>query len=348
MDLSKITFQAIIGREPRSTVFSSDQIDQLKEERILVTGAGGSIGSKIVNFLSKIEGLQYFATDRDEGSLHSLSLDLNSTALFDQPQLALLDLREIDGINRCFDFFQPTLVIHAAALKHLSALQKQPREALLTNVYGTANLVDVSVSNKVTKFVNVSTDKAAEPSSVLGFSKRLAELYVASKRNDQFDGFTSCRFGNVFNSRGSVIETFIHQIKYQRPITLTDKNIDRFFMSIEEAAHLTLKSSLINAGDVHIFDMGDPISLEFVIENLQKVLGLRTSILITGLRDGEKMSEVLFANNEVGLPTADSRIDYTDLTNDLNESVDLLKAIQSRDSDLLLDYMSRFTNSIMY
>jgi FlaA1/EpsC-like NDP-sugar epimerase len=345
MNFSEINFQSIIGRQPRSTVFQIDQVEKLTKERVLVTGAGGSIGSKIIEFLSRIDGLNYLATDRDEGSLHSLSLKLNSTALFDQPQIELFDLRDVEGIRQCISIFKPTLIIHAAALKHLSALQRQPREALLTNVFGTANLVEVAIEKGINKFINVSTDKVAEYTSVLGFTKKLAELYVASFRNEIYSGFTSCRFGNVFNSRGSVIETFIYQIQNNKPITLTDRKIDRFFMSIEEAAHLTLKSSLLNAGDVHIFDMGEPVSLEFVIENLQKVIGLRSPIIITGLRDGEKTSEVLLSKSEISYPTSDSRITYTNLTTELNSSQELILQIKNRDESGLLKEINKYTGS---
>ena len=207
-----ITFQSIIGRQPRSIIFDTDEISKLRDERILVTGAGGSIGSQIIKLVAEIEGVNYLATDRDEGALHSLSLELDSRALFESPQIALLDIRDQIGVDQILSSFKPTLVIHAAALKHLNALQKQPREATLTNVFGTANLVDAATKHGIPKFVNISTDKAAEPKNVLGYSKKMAELYVAKARAAGHSGYTSCRFGNVFNSRGSVIETFIYQI----------------------------------------------------------------------------------------------------------------------------------------
>jgi FlaA1/EpsC-like NDP-sugar epimerase len=265
MNQKNINFESITGKKSNSTVFSLGEIESLSKERVLVTGAGGSIGSAIIKFLSKIDGLSYLATDRDEGALHSLSLTLSSTALFDSQKILLLDLRDPIGIRKCIENFSPTMIVHAGALKHLSALQRQPREAILTNVFGTANLVEISAEFSVKKFVNISTDKAAEPTSVLGYTKKLAELYVCNLRNETNFEYTSCRFGNVFNSRGSVIETFIYQICNKTPITLTDKIITRYFMSIEEAAHLTLKSAILNAGDVHVFDMGEPIPLSKIV-----------------------------------------------------------------------------------
>jgi FlaA1/EpsC-like NDP-sugar epimerase len=342
--LESITFQSIIGREPRSVIFDSDEIALLRQERILVTGAGGSIGSQIVKFISGLGEIEYLATDRDEGSLHSLSLDLDSRALFESPNIALLDIRDPEGIRQTFEKFDPTLVIHAAALKHLNALQKQPREATLTNVFGTAHLVDVAMNFGVKKFVNISTDKAANAKSVLGYSKKIAELYVANFRNDIYSSFTSCRFGNVFNSRGSVIETFVHQILREAPITLTDPKIERFFMSVEEAAYLTLKSTLINAGDVHIFDMGDPVPLSLIIENLQKVLGLRSSIIVTGLRDGEKMTEDLFGQTEDSFQTSEPRIKFANLSTELSENGGVVQAIQSRNESKINQKLSAFTS----
>jgi FlaA1/EpsC-like NDP-sugar epimerase len=343
--LPVINFQSVIGREPRSTIFQVEEIEKLAKERILVTGAGGTIGSKITEFLSKIEDLEFLATDRDEGALHSLSLTLNSKALFDQPNIELLDIKDVIGIRKCIERFKPTLVIHAAALKHLSALQRQPREALLTNVFGTANLIDVSLDNQIKKFINISTDKVANYTSILGYTKKLAELYVAKIRHDFKFDYTSCRFGNVFNSRGSVIETFIHQIQTNKPITLTDKTIDRFFMSVEEAAHLTLKSSILNAGDVHIFDMGKPVSLESVIDKLQMLIGKRSPIIITGLRDGEKTSEVLFSKSEVASKTKDPRITYTNLTEELMDSEEIISQIKNRDELNLLKTISVYSKS---
>ena len=335
---NEITFQSIINREPESIFFSPEEVENLRKERILVTGAGGSIGSQIIRFISDLEEITYLATDRDEGALHSLSLQLDSRALFESPHLALLDIRDDAGIEQIFDSFQPTLIFHAAALKHLNVLQKQPREATLTNVFGSANLVDHSVKAGIKKFVNISTDKAANPKNVLGYSKRMAELYVSSKRSSDFFGFTSCRFGNVFNSRGSVIETFVHQITNNKPVTLTDPNISRYFMSSEEAAYLTIKSTLINEGDVHVFDMGSPISLHIVIENLQKVLGKQSSILITGLRDGEKLFEDLFGPTETPFRTSEARIRCANLISDVEWNRPILNLIEQRiESEITLE-----------
>jgi FlaA1/EpsC-like NDP-sugar epimerase len=299
----KISFESIIGRDPKPAHFSPDEIVRFQGERFLVTGAGGSIGSRIVKLLSTIPNIEYLATDRDESSLHSLSLSLTSSALFDSDRFELLDIRDQAGVNESFLRYRPTTIIHAAALKHLSVLQKQPREAILTNVFGTANVLEAAKICGATNFINISTDKAAAPTSVLGMTKHLVELYTAEYRADGLHGYTNCRFGNVFNSRGSVIETFAKQMTLGAPITLTDSAVTRFFMHVDEAAFLTLKSFLGNLGDVHIFEMGDPVLMFDIVKKMQQVLSTSSQVIITGLREGEKLHEQLI---EVGVQEIES------------------------------------------
>lgn len=292
-----VSYEQITGRTPRTISFSNSEFETLSGKRFLITGAGGSIGSRITKLLANIPGVDFLATDRDETALHSLSLELSSTALFDSPRIELLDIKDRDGITLAFNRYKPDVVIHAAALKHLSALERQPREAVLSNVFGTANLVQSALANKVRYFINISTDKAADATSVLGRSKRLGEYLVTHCRKERaMLGWTSCRFGNVYNSRGSVIETFLSQMRNGTPITLTDANVTRYFMHPNEAAFLTIKSLLINAGDIHIFDMGEPILIRDIIDNLARELHSSSPIVTTGLRPGEKLSEDLFSH----------------------------------------------------
>ena len=293
MNSELITYENVLERRVRTIAFSADEIASLRSERILITGAGGSIGSRIAIALAQVGGVSTLATDRDESSLHSLSLKLTSTALFEGQNFLLLDIRDPEGALTIARDFTPTIIIHAAALKHLSVLEKQPREALLTNVYGSLNMLEIA--NRVgAKFVNISTDKAANPVSVLGKSKYLAELATASYKNKDGIDFRSVRFGNVFGSRGSVIETFADQISRGMPVTLTHPDVKRFFMHPDEAAFLTLKSIFIREGDVHLFDMGEPVLISKVIEQLQFLLGGTSNVIFTGLREGEKLSEDLF------------------------------------------------------
>lgn len=326
-----ITYQKIIGREPRPTFFDQDEIARLKNERFLITGAGGSIGSRVVSLLASIPGVEFLATDRDESALHSLSLSLTKTALFETEKFELLDIRDQEGIDRCLTDFKPTTIIHAAALKHLSVLERQPREAVLTNIFGTVNMLDAALSHNVKNFVNISTDKAATPSSVLGMSKHIAEIFTSHVRYSKGLAFTSCRFGNVFNSRGSVIETFVSQIKSGSAITLTHEDVTRFFMHVDEAAFLTIKSFLINQSDVHVFEMGQPVKLISVVQNLQTLLGGSSTILITGLRKGEKLHEILIDQSTEFSPTLHPHISAVSLGNVHKKYQKIINLINSRD-----------------
>ena len=331
----------MLGREPTPAFFESQEIEQLAEERILITGAGGSIGSRIVKLIDSIPGTTFLATDRDESALHSLSLSLTTSALFDSPNFKLLDVRDIDGIRNCISEFEPTVVIHAAALKHLSVLQKQPREAVLSNILGSADLLKIASQYGVARFVNISTDKAANPSSILGITKHLAELCTAKYRFESGLLYTNCRFGNVFNSRGSVIETFIRQMQVGAPITLTHPEITRYFMHTDEAAFLTLKSLLINNGDVHIFDMGDPFSMYQIIQRMQEILKSSSQILITGLREGEKLHEILYEDeSNLKLSTHPKIKVLTFSDQDWARHISIFDSIGNRQEEKITKYLS--------
>jgi len=294
----KFTYEEITGNpEPRIKFEESDK-ENLSGLRILVTGAGGSIGSKVALLLAKVPNVSIFALDRDENSLHSLSLSISQTALFDNANYVLQDIRDSDGLFSLFDEKKFDLVIHCAALKHLSALEIYPREAYLTNVVGSFNLLQAASNFSVPRFLNVSTDKAVRPTSILGKSKRIAELLTIGYRNNGFPGYTNVRFGNVFNSKGSVIETFSHQMQNNFPVTLTDAKMSRFFMHTEEAALLAIKSVILNGGQIHMLDMGKSIPILDVINNLKIALNSTSPISITGARKGEKLDEDLMNDFE--------------------------------------------------
>ena len=308
-----IDYEAIVGRREVALDFLDVLTDSLESQRVLVTGAGGSIGSQIVVKLAKIPNINLMATDRDENRLHSLSLEIHGAALFNTAHFCVLDIRDKQGVFNLISSYKPTLVIHAAALKHLAILEKQPREAYLTNVLGTQNLLNVSKECGVKSFLNISTDKAARPTSILGKSKYIAEVMTAEARDSGFLGYTSVRFGNVFNSKGSVIETFVNQIENAHPVTLTDRNVTRYFMKISEAANLSLLASVVNAGDVHILEMGDPVPLLDIVERLAKFLGKEYSLLEVGLRKGEKLHEELASSEETIHKTQFEKITFLDL-----------------------------------
>jgi len=301
--LMEVTFENVIGRPESNLDVQAAFGETLKSERILITGAGGSIGSKLAASIARFSDIELLATDRDENRLHSLSLEIMGTALFNSSQYRVLDIRDSTGVENVIKEYKPTMVIHAAALKHLAILEKQPREAYLTNFLGTRNLLKSSSRNDVQRFLNISTDKAANPVSILGKTKYMAEILTTNFRRNGFEKYTSVRFGNVFNSKGSVIETFTRQIKLGLPVTLTDPEVNRFFMKIEEAANLSLLASTLNEGDVHILDMGEPIKLMDVVKKLIEILDGKSEIMIVGLREGEKIQEELWSSQESVLQT---------------------------------------------
>lgn len=303
-----LRYEAITGNPSPTIDLDSNDYAFFHGKTILVTGAGGSIGSRIVNHLAKVPNIKLLAVDRDENALHSLSLTVSNTALFQEAAYILLDIRDKIGVDRIISESRPSIIIHCAALKHLSVLERFPREAVLTNVFGTKNLIDSAINHGVTTFLNVSTDKAVGPTSILGKTKRIAELVIIQARNNGCDGYTNVRFGNVFNSKGSVIETFTHQIINSAPITLTDSNMRRYFMHIDEAAALAIKSSILNAGPIHILDMGAPVLLADVIERIKVVLKSKAEVVITGARPGEKLNEDLMNIFENSSITSDPKI----------------------------------------
>jgi FlaA1/EpsC-like NDP-sugar epimerase len=337
--LASISYENVLGREIRTVPFGENEIQKLRNERILITGAGGSIGSRIALALSKIGGIDFLVTDRDESALHSLSLKLTSTALFEGSDFLLLDIRDPTGAQKVAEEYAPTVIIHAAALKHLSVLEKQPREALLTNVYGTLNMLEIAQRIGVKKFVNISTDKAASPVSVLGRSKFLAELLAANYKINYGLDFRSVRFGNVFGSRGSVIETFVDQIQRGMPITVTHADVKRYFMHADEAAFLTIKSFLLSGGDLFLFDMGESVRIVDLINSLQKLLGSRSNIVYTGLRDGEKLTEDLFDGVEKRTSVVPDLIERGEHRESVYKHAPLIQAALGRKDYSLIQYL---------
>lgn len=299
-----LSFEDVIGRKVNLQISEILKNIDLDGERVLITGAGGSIGSKISLELSRMANCVLLLTDRDENRLHTLSLDLTGTALFNTSQFKVLDIRDLQGIELCVNAFQPTTIIHAAALKHLSILENQPREAYLTNVVGTVNLLEAATKVAGVKFLNISTDKAANPSSILGKTKWLGELFTSFYRREKNLQYTSVRFGNVFNSRGSVIETFANQLAKNQPITLTDIDVKRYFMKIEEASSLSIASVFLNIDEIHLLKMGEPIKLLDVINSLRDLIKSDSKLEIVGLRNGEKIDEDLIASYELARSTS--------------------------------------------
>ncbi|NES31011.1 NAD-dependent epimerase/dehydratase family protein [Micromonospora terminaliae] len=270
----------------------------LTGRRILVTGAGGSIGSELCRQVMKADPGELMMLDRDESALHSLQMSLSGRALLDGPELILADLRDDEAIRRIIRERRPEVIFHAAALKHLTLLERHPGEAVKTNVWGTLSVLDAC--QDVGMFVNISTDKAADPISVLGYSKRITERLTAHAAS-RFPGtFLSVRFGNVLSSRGSVVTAFQRQIEAGAPLTVTHPDVTRYLMTVQEAVHLVLQAAAIGRnGEALVLDMGEPVRIVELARQMAEQASSSVPIVYTGLRPGEKLHEDLLGTGEV-------------------------------------------------
>ncbi len=289
-----IEFGDFLGRDPVN--LDHDAMARFIEGRkVLITGAGGSIGSALCAAVQRLEPASLVKLDRDENALHSVQLNLEGRALLDSHELVVADIRDSTRLQEVFGQHQPEVVFHAAALKHVTLLEQYPGEAVKTNVFGTANLLRIAESAGVKRFINISTDKAADPVSVLGMTKRIGEMLTAAAAGSNMTA-VSVRFGNVLGSSGSVLPTLRRQILDGGPLTVTHPEVTRFFMTIEEAVQLILQAGAVGReGQVLVLDMGEPVSIvEMARELIAEVdPGSDAEIIYTGLRPGEKLHEVL-------------------------------------------------------
>lgn len=317
--VKNIQIEDLLERKP--IVLDSKSISkQLKDKTILISGAAGSIGSEIVRQVLGFAPKCVIMLDQAETPLHHLCLEtrkLGSTTII---HTVIADVRNKEAMNRIFKKYQPQVVYHAAAYKHVPLMEENPSQAILTNIEGTKNLADLSCLYKVKKFVMVSTDKAVNPSNVMGASKRIAEKYVQSlqlksqkEESLHFTKFITTRFGNVLGSNGSVVPLFTKQIASGGPVTITHKDIIRYFMTIPEACQLVLEAgSMGNGGEIYIFDMGKPVKILDLAKKMIKLAGFvpdrDIKIAIVGLRPGEKLYEELLNDTSKTIPTYHEKI----------------------------------------
>jgi FlaA1/EpsC-like NDP-sugar epimerase len=310
-DISHVTEEDLLGRRQIHTD-EAGILEMLKGKRILITGAGGSIGSELARQVHRYEPAFVGILDRDESAIHAAQLSIDGQGLLDSDTLILADIRDRDWIREIMKSVDPDIVFHAAALKHLPLLERYPEEGHKTNVIGTQNVLDAAQECNVDIFINISTDKAADPSCVLGRTKLMTERMTASVHSSNGDRYLSVRFGNVLGSRGSVLTAFRHQIANGGPVTVTDPEVTRYFMTIPEAVHLVLQAAVIgDHSETLILDMGDPIKIDDVAKHMIEKSGRDISIVYTGLRAGEKTAEVLFATTEVATTKAHPLIFHT-------------------------------------
>ena len=330
-----IRIEDLLGREPIQ--LDNTQINQkLKGKVVLITGAAGSIGSELARQVLNYGPKKLVLLDQAETPLFDLDNELrkSNSEIIWEPVIG--DVRQYDRMKRMMDHFRPDIIFHAAAYKHVPLMESNPSEAILVNVLGTKNLSDLASDFEVKDFIFISTDKAVNPTSVMGSSKRAAEMYVQSKNSESSTNYITTRFGNVLGSNGSVIPIFKKQIEAGGPLTVTHEDVTRFFMTIPEASQLVLQASAMGkGGEIFAFDMGESVKIIDLAKNMLKLSGLEEGrdieIKITGLRPGEKLYEEVLSDKENTLPTPHEKIliakvreySYNDISHQIDQLISL-------------------------
>lgn len=353
-----IRIEDLLGRD-RIELKSDEVRAHLKGKRILVTGAAGSIGSELVRQILPFEPARVILLDQAETPLFELDNELQQAGWADRIEIAMGDVRQPDRMRRLFDYCAPQIVFHAAAYKHVPMMENNPSEAVLTNVLGTRILADLSEEHRVEKFVLISTDKAVNPTNVMGASKRIAEMYVQSKNAHSPTRFITTRFGNVLGSNGSVLPIFKRQIEQGGPVRVTHPDVTRYFMTIPEAAQLVLEAGAMgDGGEIFAFDMGESVRIAELAEKMIRLSGLEPgkdiSIQFTGLRPGEKLYEEVLSNEENTVATHHPKIlkarvrelSYSEVKSNVEELVALFDAqdnlkLVAKMKTLVPEYLSR-------
>lgn len=316
----------------------------LKEQTVMVTGAAGSIGSEIVRQVAAFKPQTIVLFEMAESPLHDLTVDLRKEFPNQQFVPVIADVRNVDMVEEVFEEYHPHVVFHAAAYKHVPLMEDFPAQAIFANVQGSKNVADMAIKFNAKRFVMVSTDKAVNPTNVMGASKRIAEIYVqslflkAAKENANCTKFITTRFGNVLGSNGSVVPYFKKQIAAGGPVTVTHPDIIRYFMTIPEASCLVLEAATLgNGGEIFCFDMGQPVKIADLAKNMIRLAGFEPGkdieITYTGLRPGEKLYEELLNQKETTIPTKHKKIlvakvreyDYQEVAEQIEALIQLAK-----------------------
>jgi len=313
--LRRVKIEELLERDPIQ-LDSKNVIRELKNKVIMITGAAGSIGSEIARQVLSYSPARVILIDQAESPLYDLQFEIKNNKKFNhllgQIEFVVANVKDRLRMKRLFDTYRPHVVYHAAAYKHVPLMEENPYEALLVNVFGTKIIADLAVQFEAEKFVMISTDKAVNPTNIMGASKRIAEIYIQSLTNHQ-TRFVTTRFGNVLGSNGSVVPLFRKQIENNGPVTVTHKEITRYFMTIPEACNLVLEAGAMGTGsDIFVFDMGSPVKIYDMARKMIQLYGLEPDrdiqIIETGLRPGEKLYEELLNDKENTLPTHHPKI----------------------------------------
>lgn len=312
LQIVKIPIEDLLGRAP--IALNQEKLSaSLSEKTILVSGAAGSIGSGLVLELLRHNPKKIILLDQAESPLYDLENQLRQLETKTKLEVVIGDICSLNRMQKIFNVFRPQIIFHSAAYKHVPMMENNPSEAIQTNILGTKHLVDLACLHNVQKFIFISTDKAVNPTNVMGASKRIAEMYAQQKNKLGATKFITTRFGNVLGSNGSVIPLFQKQIENGGPVTVTDERVTRFFMTIPEACQLVLEAfTMGEGGEIFVFDMGESIKIFDLAKKMVKLSGLELdkdiSIKIIGLRPGEKLYEELLADEENTLATHHPKI----------------------------------------
>jgi FlaA1/EpsC-like NDP-sugar epimerase len=309
--IKQVQIEDLLDRAPIN-IKNNRISNELRNKVVVVTGGAGSIGSELVRQIANCDYKSLIVIDQAESALYDLQQELKQNGFHNFIPI-VGDIRDKNRMSTIFQEYKPNLVFHAAAYKHVPLMEYNSYEAIKINVAGTKVIVDLSLDNNVDKFIFVSTDKAVNPTNVMGATKRIAEMYISCAEQYKKTKFITTRFGNVLGSNGSVIPLFKKQIENGGPLTVTHKDITRYFMTIPEAAQLVLEAGgMGQGGEIFIFDMGESVKIFDLAKNMIKLSGLRypedIDIKITGLRPGEKLYEELLANGENTMPTYHKKI----------------------------------------
>ena len=327
--VQKVCAERLLGREAIH-VYGQGATTLIQDKVVLVTGAGGSIGSEIVRQMRFLGARKVYYVDNDEFALYNLQMSEEGVALLDNESYRLADVRDEQLMRRIMMDVRPDIVFHAAAHKHLPLLERAPEAAVKTNVFGTESVMRAAIAAGVDRVVNISTDKAANPTSALGWSKRLAEHVAEKYARTTATKVASVRFGNVLGSRGSFLPTLITQIENGHKIRITHSDVSRYFMTIPEAAGLVIEAAcLAEQGETYVLDMGAPVRIEALVHRYVELTECRTPVIeYTGLRPGEKLSEELFDVRETYYPTAHPRIRKAEVGRyPIEETLDTLRRL---------------------
>ncbi|HSY76670.1 MAG TPA: nucleoside-diphosphate sugar epimerase/dehydratase, partial [Bacteroidia bacterium] len=354
--IKRVRIEDLLERDP--IILDKEKINaQIHGKIVLITGAAGSIGSEIVKQIIPFRPKKLVLIDQAESALYDLELEVKDLSSMTYRSY-VADICNAERMEHIFQTDKPEIVFHAAAYKHVPVMEENPSEAIWVNVNGSKILADISIKHGVEKFVMVSTDKAVNPTSVMGASKRIGEIYVQALNKRGKTRFVTTRFGNVLGSNGSVIPRFKQQIEKGGPITITDPEITRYFMTIPEACQLVLEAGTIGqGGEIFVFDMGKSVKIvDLAIRMIQLsglTLGKDIKIVFTGLRPGEKLFEELLHNNENSLPTHHPQIlvakvkeyDYNTIARQIDELITLSTgqndmAIVQKMKDIVPEFLS--------